>query len=152
MSPRSHASLALLTHAANAGIRSGRLDPRNLNSDPIEPRRSVLFDAPLGSIPMRVAVGGWRFDEIRIAVAAWPTSDVDQWIEACRANELAGQVTAIGYLTRGAEGRLRLGNPFDPMIYIRRDRREAMQALPVPTDAADPLQLYPRYLSNAAAA
>lgn len=152
MNDRSHAFLTLITAAATEGIRTGRCDPSAPNCNPSEPRTSVLFDVALGSIPLRVCMGGWRFDEARIAVAAWPTPEVDQWVEAFGANELAGDVTAIGYLTRSDAGQLRLSDPFEPTIFIRRPRLVAMKALAVPTDATDPLQLYPRYLSYAAAA
>lgn len=152
MNQRPHIALVLLAHAANEGIRAGHFDPAAPNLNPIEPRTSVLFEAPIGSIPMRVSIGAWRFDEARVAVAAWPTLEVDQWIERFGAKELAGDVTAIGYLTRVAGGRLRLADPFDPVIYIRQRRLAAMRMLSTPSDAADPLQLYPRFLSHAAAA
>jgi hypothetical protein len=149
---RSHVYLALLAHAANEAIRTGRFDPTAPNGDTMNLLTSVHFDAPLGSIPMRASIGAWRSDEARIAIAAWPTPDVDRWVEAFRANGLAGDVTAIGYLVREADGRLRLSNPFEPIFFMRQSRRAALQALPAPSDAADPLQLYPRYLSYAAAA
>lgn len=152
MNYRSHAFLALLTAAANAAIQTGRCDPLARNRNPLEVCTSVLFDATLGSIPLRICMGDWRFDEVRLAVAAWTTPEADQWVEAFGANELAGDVTAIGYLTRAGTSRLRLSDPFEPTIFIRRDRLAAMRALPAPDDAADPLQLYPRYLSYAAAA
>lgn len=151
MNLRSHIFLALLADAANEGIRTGRFDLAAPNRDPIEPRTSVLFDAPLGSIPMRVSMSDWRFDEARIAVSAWPTPDVDRWVETVNAKALAGDVTAIGYLER-KNGRLMLSNPFDPLVFMRHNRRSALQALTAPSDAADPLRLYPRYLSFAAAA
>jgi len=149
---RSHAYLAVLTAAANEGIQTGLCDPLAPNLDPLAPRASVLFNATLGSIPLRVNMGDWRFDETRFAVAAWPTPEVDRWVEAFGANELAGEVTAVGYLTRSSTGRLRLSDPFEPTIFIRRDRLAVMKALPAPDDMADPLQLYPRYLSYAVAA
>jgi hypothetical protein len=152
MNHRSHAFLALIAAAATEGIRTGRCDPSAPNRNPVEPRTAVLFDAALGSIPLRVCMGGWRFDEARLAVAAWPTAEVDRWVEAFGANELAGDVTTIGYLTRSDTGQLRLSDPFEPIIFIRRTRLDAMKALAAPTDATDPLQLYPRYLSYAAAA
>lgn len=152
MNLRSHAYLALLAHAANEGMRTGRIDPAAANRDSMDTPASVHFDAPLGSIPMRASIGAWRSDEARIAVAAWPTPDVDRWAEAFRANGLAGDVTAIGYLVRGANGRLRLSDPFEPIFFMRQSRRAALQSLPPPRDGADPLQLYPRYLSYAAAA
>ena len=151
MNLRSHAYIALLANAANESIRTGRFDPTVPNRDPMDPLTSVHFDAPLGSIPMRASIGAWRSDEARIAIAAWPTPDVDRWVEAFRANGLAGDVTAIGYLVRGTNGRLRLSDPFEPTFFMRESRRAALQALPAPSDAADPLQLYPRYLSYAAA-
>ena len=151
MNLRSNAYLALLGHAATIAIATGRLDPLAPNRDPMEPPTSILFDAPLGSIPMRVSMGGWRTDEARIAVAAWPTPDVDQWVAAMNARTLAGDVTAIGYLER-KNGRLMLSNPFDPLMFIRRDRIDAIKMLPMPDDAADPFHLYPRYLSYAVAA
>ncbi len=152
MNHRSHAFLALLTAAANEAIRTGQCDPLAPNRDPLDARTSVLFDATLASIPLRVCMGDWRSDEARFAVAAWPTPDVDQWLEAFGANELAGDVTAIGYLTRSENGRLLLSDPFEPSILMRRNRLVVMKALSAPSDAADPLQLYPRYLSYAAAA
>lgn len=152
MNLRSHAYLALLAHAANEGIRSGQFDPATANRDPMDTPASVHFDAPLGSIPMRASIGAWRSDEARIAVAAWPTPDADRWVEVFRANGLAGDATAIGYLVRGSNDRLRLSDPFQPIFFMRQSRRSALQALPAPSDAADPLQLYPRYLSYAAAA
>ena len=152
MNLRSHAYLALLAHAANEGIRTGCFDPAAPNRDPIDPPASIHFDAPLGSILMRASIGAWRSDEARIAVAAWPTPDVDRWVEAFRASGLAGDVTAIGYLIRGKNGRLRLSDPFEPIFFMRQSRRAALQALPSPSDGPDPLQLYPRYLSYAAAA
>ncbi|MEH3037346.1 MAG: hypothetical protein PGN23_12815 [Sphingomonas adhaesiva] len=151
MNLRSHAFLALLAHAANEGIRTGRFDPAAPNRNPIEPRTSVLFDAPLGSVPMRVSMSDWRFDEARIAVSAWPMPDVDRWVEAVNAKALAGDVTAIGNLER-KNGRLMLFNPFDPLVFMRQNRRAALLALPMPSETADPLRLYPRYLSFAAAA
>lgn len=152
MNYRSHAFLALLTAAANEAIRTGRCDPLAPNRDPLDARASVLFDATTSSIPLRVCLGDWRSDEARLAVAGWPTPDVDRWVEAFGANELAGDVTAIGYLTRTATGQLRLSDPFGPTIFIRRDRSVVLKALPVPDDVSDPLLLYPRYLSYAAAA
>ena len=152
MNHRSHAFLALLTAAANEAIRTGRCARRAPNRDPLDPHTSALFDATLDAIPLRVCMGGWRSDEARFAVAAWPTPDVDQWLEAFGANELAGDVTAIGYLTRVGTGGLRLSDPFEPIIFMRRNRLAAMKALSSPDDAADPLQLYPRYLSYDAAA
>lgn len=151
MNLRSHAFLALLAHAANEGIRTGRFDPAAPDRDPMDPPTSVLFDAPLGSIPMRVSMTGWRADEARIAVAAWPTSEVDRWVAAMNAKALAGDVTAIGYLER-KNGRLLLSNSFDPLMFIRKNRMDALKMLPMPDDAADPFQLYPRHLSYAAAA
>lgn len=151
MNLRSHAYLALLGHAATVAISTGRLDPLAPNRDPMDPPTSVLFDAPLGSIPMRVNLSGWHADEARIAVAAWPTPDVDQWVAAMNAKTLAGDVTAIGYVER-KNGRLMLSNPFDPLMFIRRDRMDSLKIVPMPGDAADPFQLYPRYLSYAAAA
>lgn len=151
MNLRSHAFLALIAHAANEGIRTSRFDPAAPNCNPMDAPTSVLFDAPLGSIPMRVSMGGWRADEARIAVAAWPTPDVDQWIAAMNAKTLAGDVTAIGYLER-RNSRLILSNPFEPLMFVRQSRMNALKMLPMPDDAADPLQLYPRYLSYAAAA
>lgn len=151
MNHRSHAFLVLLSAAATAGIRTGRCDPRAPNRGPLEVRTSVLFDAEVGLIPLRVWMSDWRSDEIRIVVAAWPAPDVDEWIGVSGAKGLAGDVTAIGYLTRD-NGRLRLANPLDPTIFIRRTRLAPMKTLPVPDDASDPLFLYPRYLSYAAAA
>ena len=153
MKLRSHAYLALLGHAATVAIETGRLDPLAPNREPMDPPTSVLLDAPLGSIPMRVSLSGWRANEARIAIAAWPTPDVDQWVAAMNAKALAGDVTAIGYVER-TNGRLRLmlSSPFDPLMFIRRDRMDALKMLPRPDDAADPFQLYPRYLSYAAAA
>ena len=145
MHHRSHTFLTLIAAGANEGIRTGRCDPSAPDCDPIEPRTSVLFSAVLGSIPLRVCIGGWRFDEARVAVAAWPTAEVDQWVEAFGANELAGDVTAIGYLTRSNTGHLRLSNPFEPIVFIRQTRLPAMKALAAPADATDPLQLYPSY-------
>ena len=152
MNLRSHAYLALLAHAANEGIRTGWFDPTASDRNPMDPPMSVHFDAPLGSIPMRASIGGWRSDEARIAVAAGPPNDADRWDEAVRANGLAGDATAIGYLVRGANSRLRLSDPFEPTFFMRQSRRAALLALPAPSNAADPLQLYPRYLSYAAAA
>ncbi len=150
MNYRSHAFLALLAHAVNEAFRTGRFDPAAPNRDPMQSRSSVLLDAPLGSVPMRAWIGDWRFDEARIVAAAWPTSDVDRWIEAGGAEELAGEVVASGWLERRSQ--LRLVNVFEPSIFIRQNRVAAMRAAPLPSDAADPLQLYPRYLSYAAAA
>ncbi|HEX8300993.1 hypothetical protein [Sphingomonas sp.] len=152
MNHRSHAFLALLAAAANEAIRTGRCDPLAPNRDPLGARTSALFDATLGSIPLRVCMSDWRSDETRFAVVAWPTREVDQWVEAFGANELAGDVTAIGYLIRAGTGRLRLSDPFEPTVFMRRDRVLLMKSLPAPDDAADPFQLYPRYLSYAAAA
>jgi hypothetical protein len=149
---RSHAYLALLTAAANEAIRTGRCDSLAPNLGPLDQRSTVLFDATLGSIPLRVCMGNWRSDETRFAVAAWPTPEVDRWIEAFGANELAGDVTALGYLTRSPADRLRLSDPFEPTIFMRRDRLAVMKALPAPDDVADPLQLYPPYLSYDVAA
>lgn len=149
MNYRSHAFLALLAHATNEGFRTSRFDPVAPNRDPMQPRSSVLFDAPFGSMPMRACISDWRFDEAHIVAAAWPTPDVDRWIEAGGAKELAGDVVASGWLERGSH--LRLVNIFEPSIFIRQNRVAAMRALPVPSDAADPLRLYPRYLSYAAA-
>lgn len=151
MKLRSHAFLALLAHAANEGIRSGRFDPAAPNRDPTNATTSVLFDARLGAIPMRVSMGDWRADEARIAVAAWPTPDVDQWIAAMNAKTLAGDVTAIGYVER-KKGRLMLSSPFDPIMFIRQSRVDALKMLSKPDGATDPFRLYPRYLSYAAAA
>jgi len=152
MNVRTHAYISLLSAAGNEAVRTGYCDPLAPNSDPLAPRKSVLFDATLGCIPLRVWIGNWRFDETRFAVAAWPTPDVDQHIEAFGAKELAGDVTAVGYLTRSIDGGLRLSDPLNPTLFLRRDRIAAMQALPAPDDVADPLQLYPRYLSYAVAA
>ncbi len=152
MNHRSHAFLALLTAAANEAIGTGRCDLLAPNRAPLQARTSVLFDATIGAIPLRVCMSDWRSDEARLAVAAWPTPDVDQRLAAFGANDLAGDVTVIGDLTRDGIGRLRLSNPFEPTIFMRRSRLAAMKALPAPDDAADPLHLYPRYLSYAAAA
>lgn len=152
MTLRPHASLALLSHAVNESVRTGVLDLKAANRAPLEQSTSVLFGTSLGSIPLRVAVGEWRFDEVRIAVAAWPTPDVDHWLEVSRANERAGKVASIGYLARSDRGRLRLVSPLDPSIYIHSSCKLALQAIPVPDDASDPLRLYPRYLNYAAAA
>lgn len=148
MNYRSHAFLALLAHATNEGFRTGRFDPAAPNRDPMRRRSSVLFDAPFGSMPLRVWISDWRFDEAHVVAAAWPTLDGNRWIEAGSAKELAGDVVASGWLERGSH--LRLANIFDPSIFIRQNRVAAMRALP--SDAADPLRLYPRYLSYAAAA
>lgn len=149
MNYRSHAYLALLSAAVNEAFRAGHCNPLAPNRDPLDPRTSVLFDATLGSIPLRVCMGNWRSDEMRLAVAAWPTPDVDQWVEAFGAKELAGDATAVGYLTRAGTSRLSLSDPFEPAIFMRRNRLAEMKALPAPDDAADPLQIYPRYLSYA---
>lgn len=150
MKYRSHAFLALLAHAVNEGYRTGRFDPDAPNCNPIEPRSSVLFDAPLGSVPMRVWISDWRFNEARVVAAASPTPNVDRWIAAGGAKGLAGEVVATGWLERGSH--LRLVNVFEPSIFIRQNRVTEMRALPIPSEAADPLRLYPRYLSYAAAA
>lgn len=152
MNLRSHAFLALLAHAANEGFRTGRFDPAAPNCDPIARRTSVLFDAPLGSLPMRVCIGDWRFDEARISIAVRPTVEVDRWVAAYGAREAAGDVTANGRITRMENGRLWLSDPFNPNVFMQKTQRAAMQALPMPSISADPLQLYPRYLSYDAAA
>ncbi|PZU11508.1 MAG: hypothetical protein DI605_00480 [Sphingomonas sp.] len=110
----------------------------------------MLFDAPLGAIPIRAWIADWRFDEARVVVAAWPTLDVDRWIEAAGADELAGEVFARGWLERGS--RLRLVNVFEPSIFMRQSRIATMKGLPVPDEVCDPLGLYPSYLRHAAAA
>ena len=148
----SHAYLNILAAAVTEGIHSGHFDPVAPNRDPLDPRTSVLFDARLGSIPLRVCVGDWRFDEARVSVAAWPTPDVDQWVGAFGAKQLAGEVTATGYLNRASTGRLRLSDPFEPTIFMRRDRSAIMKGIPAPDDVADPFRLYPRMMSYAAAA
>lgn len=150
MNYRTHARLSLIVHAANEGYRTGRFDPHARNRDPLEPRSSVLYDASIGSIPMRVWLRDWRFDETRIVVAAWSTPDGDRWIESGNAKGLAGEVVASGYLARGS--RLRVINVFEPSIFIRQQRVAAMRALPVPSEAADPLRLYPSCLRYADAA
>lgn len=152
MNLRSHVFLTFLTHAATEGIRASQYDPAAPNCEPTQRRTSVLFDAPFGSIPMRVSIGDWRFDEARIAVAAWPTGEADKWIDCITANGLAGDATAIGYLERRKDGRLMLSNPFEPLVFMRPHRRSALSAMPMPTDATDPLRLYPRYLNIASAA
>lgn len=100
---------------------------------------------------MRVWISDWRFEEARIAVAAWPTYDVDEWIDCMTAKARAGDVTAIGCLER-RNGRVMLSNPFDPLVFIRQRRKVELRALPMPSDASDPLQLYPRYLRFGSAA
>ena len=151
MNLHSHTYLALLGHAATVAITTGRLDPLVPNRDPMDLPTSVLFEAPLGSIPVRVSLTGWRADEARIAVAAWPQPNADHWIAAVNAKGLAGDVTAIGYVER-RNGRLTLSNPLDPIMFIRRNRTDALKMLPVPDNAADPFQLYLRYLSYSAVA
>lgn len=150
MNSRSRAFLTLLAHAANEGFRTGHFNPDAPNRSPMEHRGSVLFDAPLGSMPMRVWISDWRNDEARIAVAAWPTEEVDRWIEASGAKALAGEVVASGWLERSSL--LRLVNISDPTIFIRQNRVEALRTLQAPTEEADPLRLYPSCLSYAVAA
>ena len=147
----SHAFCCLLAHGANEGIRTGRFDPIAPSGDPSAPRTSVRFDAQIGSIPMRVSISDWRLEEASISVAAWPTPDVDEWIDCMTAKAAAGDVTAIGYLER-RDGRMKLSNPFAPAVFMRKHRIPALLGLPMPSDASDPLQLYPRYLSFGSAA
>ena len=151
MNYRSHAFLALLSHAANEGVRTGCFDPKGPNGNPNDPRPTTLFSANLGgAVPMRVFIADWRFDEARIVVAAWPTAQVDRWIEASGAKALAGDVVASGWLERHSH--LLLVNALDPAVFIRHDRMATVRALSVPSEDADPLGLYPRQLRYAAAA
>lgn len=146
-----HAFCCLLAHGANEGIRTGRFDPVAPSSNPSQPRTSVLFDAQIGPIPMRVSISDWRFDEARIAIAAWPTTDVDEWIDCITAKTLAGDATAIGYLERRNE-RVTLSVPFSPPVFIRKNRKAALLALPMSGDVSDPYFLYPRYFRFGSAA
>ena len=145
MNLSSHVYLALLAHAATEGVRTGRIEPAAANSNLMKPHKKFLFDASLGAIPIRVSVGDWRFDEARIAVVGWPTPEADEWINCMTARAVAGDVTAIGYLER-RDGRLMLSSPLDPPVFFQKHREAALLALPLPSDASDPLQLYPRYL------
>jgi hypothetical protein len=150
MNHTSHAFLALLSHAANVGFRTNLFDPGAPNGHPLEARSSVMFDAPIESVPVRAWISDWRYDEARIVAAAWPTAEVDRWIAVGGANALAGEVVASGWLERGTQ--LRLVNIFEPSVFIQTNRLAAMRGLAAPSEAADPLRLYPPYLSYDAAA
>lgn len=143
MNQRSHIFLMLLAHAANEGIRQGIINLTATNRDPSQRRSSMLFDAPLGGIPVRVSFTDWRNDEATISLAAWPSPDVDQWVKASNAKHSAGEVTAFGWLDRSSR-HLRVQDPFDPSVFISKHRRSELLALPRLTDVEDPLKLYPR--------
>jgi hypothetical protein len=137
--------MTLLAYAANEAYRNGLFNPEGANKQPLDVRESVLFDAPLGSIPMRVWISDWRLDEIRIVAAAWPTAEVDRWIEAAGARELAGEMVATGRLTRGPT--LRFVTPLDPNIFISESRQLFARSLCAPSRSEDFLCLYPLCLS-----
>lgn len=141
----SHTFLSLLSRAANEGIRTGLLDLTAPNCESMS-RPFVLFDAHIGSIPLRVRIRDWRCDEAPIQVAAWPTDEVDECANFGGAKSRAGDVTASGWIERFGI-RPMLSNPFVPNVYIARHRRAELAALPAPSSSDDPYQFYPPYLS-----
>jgi hypothetical protein len=100
----------LLVSGINAGLEQKRfsLDPNNcpLNNDPINPRHSEVgywFELS-GGIPARASALSIGFDEIRIAVAAWPIdharSLLNGEILSPKIRLLVGDGYAYGWLER----------------------------------------------------
>lgn len=149
MSTHAQIALKVLTHAVTAGLAANHFDPKGPNCAPMEPRTPQLFDAMLDGMPLRVWINGWRNNETRVTVVANPTSDVDQWISSGNAGRLAGDVVITGYLER--DGSLRFVDTADLRVSATKQSLAKLKVLPAPSEAADPLRLYPRYLRHAAA-
>ena len=144
MNERKYISDKLLSHAVTAGLSKAIIDPLGPNSEPLCERRSWFFDAPLLGSPLRVCFTDWRFDEARISLSLWPSDDVDQWVQCGNAKRSAGEVTVHGVLDR-RNGRLRLQDPFNPVMYISKARRAQLLKLLDLAEVDDPFSLLPRY-------
>jgi len=148
MNTTSQIALKVLTHAVNAGFAVKQFDPHGPNRAPMEPRNPRIFDANLEGIPLRVWIDEWRFDETRVSVAGYPTPDVDRWIACSDPRRLAGQFVVSAYIERN--GRPRFVDTANLKISATRQSLAKLKELPVPTEVADPLQLYPQYLRHPA--
>lgn len=146
-----HAQIALkvLTHAVTAGFAANQFDPKGPNRAPMEPRTPRLFDAMLDGMPLRVWINEWRNDETRVTVAMNPTTDVDRWISSGNAGRLAGDIVITAYLER--DGSLRFVDTANLRVSGTKQSLAKLKVLPVPSEAADSLRIYPRYLRHATA-